>query len=229
MKNENKKRILSVTLKHEYDEDADTSYLGKYVRNRIDEFTINLKHQTDCIENMPHVQEKLDRIYSFLESDRPICEEHENWHEENCEVCQEEKEYTDAMYDVEERKECEGCRHIDRNTFEYFQPNHENYLGEPVEEIREYCIQGFERMESLNNSDWSYLSIGCVATVSIPSGTSSVTDEVQSWCGGVESDCGDYIKEVEQDQISDVKSQLTALGFSKRAIVTAFKSMKEEN
>jgi hypothetical protein len=39
----------------------------------------------------------------------------------------------------------------------------------------------------------------------------------------------DYIKEVEAEELANLKDQLLALGFSRRAIATAFKNVQEEN
>ena len=82
-------------------------------------------------------------------------------------------------------------------------------------------------MERLNAGDWCYIGIIAEASVSIPSGRSSVESEVSSSVWGVESDGGkEYITGFEQEELSDVRAQLEKLGFSKRAISTAFKNVE---
>ena len=46
---------------------------------------------------------------------------------------------------------------------------------------------------------------------------------------GIESDSdAAYLESVEQEELSDLKAQLLALGFSKRAIATAFKTVEHK-
>lgn len=224
----NMKRILSVTFNREVDTYADSSYLGEYSSKWKNEYTIDRQHQQDCIANRADLAGKLDRIVNFIEQERPICEEHQTWSGDGCEVCLEEKAYTDAMSEVEDLKECDGCAHLDRNSYQYFNGPDENYKGCTPEEIRQYVWQDYKRMEGLNDGDWCYLVVGAEAQVSIPSGQGAVTSTLTSYCGGVESDSKEHIEEILDEQKADLRDQLAKLGFSKRAIATAFKSAVEK-
>ncbi len=227
---QNKKRILSVTIKRMIDEDPDTSWLGEYGNRAESEYAIDRDHSEDCIENNRPIKDKLERIASWIENDRPVCEDHTQFIEETCETCQEEKAYTLALEQVQELTECEGCAHRDRNTYQYFNPCHENYKGLEEEEIRKYCRQDYDRMEQLNNGHFCFIGLVVEAEVSIPSGTSAVNSDVNASLWGIESDSDkSFFEETERDLLGEVRSQLKALGFSSRAISTAFKNVERED
>jgi hypothetical protein len=114
MKTKNHKRILSVTVKRIADESPDTSMLGKYGSHlESDEYSIDRAHDLDCIENDYFQRMKLQRIADAIENDRPVCEDHTTFVDKTCEVCAEEKAYTDAMDEVRELAECD-CGRGDR-------------------------------------------------------------------------------------------------------------------
>lgn len=232
MKTKNHKRILSVTVKRMIDESPDTSMLGKYgSRLESDEYSIDRAHDLDCIENDYFQRMKLQRIADAIENDRPICEDHIHVSGLNCEVCAEEKAYTDAMDEVRELEECDcGRGQWNHREYRFFNPNFENYRGDTPENIREYTRQDYERMERLNAGDWMYIGIQAEASVTVPSGQSSVESEITSgsvW--GVESDGGkEYLKSIEQDELADLRGQLKLLGFSTRSISTAFKNVEQK-
>lgn len=97
-----------------------------------------------------------------------------------------------------------------------------------------------KRMEDLNQSGWCYIGIGAEAEVSIPTGTFStairggeeyrIYQTIQSgglW--GIESDSdNDYLESVEKEELAELRSQLTVIGFSSRAISTAFKTIERK-
>jgi len=91
-------------------------------------------------------------------------------------------------------------------------------------------LQHYERMEKLNNGDFCFIGIRAYATISIPSGTSSVESEVSSgglW--GIESDSDkSYLESVEKEELGQLRTELKALGFSSRAISTAFKNVERK-
>lgn len=108
------------------------------------------------------------------------------------------------------------------------------------EAMRKNARLDYERMEGINNQNWYYMGISAEAEIAIPvqhnkgcvpghESYYSMTQHITSgglW--GVESDSdASYIKEIEQEQLSELKTQLLALGFSKRAISTAFKTVQE--
>ncbi len=138
---------------------------------------------------------------------------------------------------------CDCGKRGDRTSHEYryFNPNHGNYKGSPHEEIRKYTRQDYERMESLNRGDWCYISIRAQAQVvvsepancltrrnlSVASGIVQTITSGGLW--GIESDNDkSYLESVEKDELSDLREQLKALGFSSRAISTAFKNVERK-
>jgi len=110
-------------------------------------------------------------------------------------------------------------------------------------EIRTYTRQDYERMESLNNDHWCYLGIHAEAEIAIAQGHSySVqtslgkrterayqTQRISSgglW--GIESDSDkSSFAEIGSDELFALRTQLKELGFSTRAISTAFKNVEE--
>jgi hypothetical protein len=133
-----------------------------------------------------------------------------------------------------------------RNEFRYFNPSF-NYVtkdGKPsdgltAEDVRKYTRQDYERMESLNAGDWCFMGIRAEAEVIADVKTTGpgkwygTTQRISSgglW--GIESDADrSHLESVQQDELSNLKSELLALGFSKRAIAQAFKpeNIKEKD
>src|SRR5208337_1999358 len=80
----------------------------------------------------------------------------------------------------------------------------------------------FDRMESLNNGDWYFIGIRACADITIGGVRQSI---YSGGIWGIESDSDDnYLKETEQEQVSELRTVLHELGFSKRAIATAIKN-----
>jgi hypothetical protein len=237
MKNkQNTKRILSVTLKRMVDESPDTSWLGEYAQKPNSEFSIDRAHSEDCILNDPRLKEKLERIANAIENDRPICEDHLDTREEICETCTEEWEYTVAMEQVRDLTKCDCGEHgdMERNQYRYFNGNVETYKGETPENIRKYVRQDYERMESLNRGDFCFIGIRTYASVCLSvckDQSHMLTQEISSgglW--GIESDSDkSYLAEVEQEELSALRQELKSLGFSSRAISTAFKNVERKD
>lgn len=237
-KNKNSKRILSVTIKRMVDDSPDTSWLGEYASKPNSEFSIDRAHSEDCIENDSIQKEKLERIANWLENERPICDDHIEWSGENCETCQEELAYTHAiteMFDLA-RCDCGERGDMEHGQYRYFNPS-DNYKGEPAEDIRKYVRQDYERIESLNRGDWCFLGISAEAEIGIgdfaqyPKKYNCTVQHIHSaglW--GIESDSDDsYLEEIESEQLSELKSELKSLGFSSRAISTAFKTIERKD
>jgi len=248
-----KKKILSVTIRRMVDTSPDTSHLGEYSSRSTSQFSIDRAHAEDCIENDSPQKEKLNRIADAIENDRSICEEHTHTSEPHCEVCTEELAYTSAMDAVRELAECDCGERGDmgRGEFRYFNPSF-NYVtktddpadGLTPEEVRTYTRQDYERMESMNRGNWCYIGIRAEAEVIVNVETETHrlgTEGPGKWRGvvqritsgglwGIESDSErSYIEEEQKNQLADLKSELLALGFSKRAIATAFKNTEEKD
>jgi hypothetical protein len=223
----NTKRILSVTIRRMFDDSPDTSHLGEYGREAETEYSIDRKHKLDCIANDQEQQGKLGRIADFLE-DGECCSMHSLPQELFCSKCRWHTTMLEAAEQVRELAECDGCAYIERNTYQFFNPPVENYLGESPEDIRKYVRQDFARMESLNSGDWSYIGIRAEAIVE--AGGSGISQRVSSGgLYGIESDLGQaYFDEVGREELAGLRDELIGLGFSRRAISTAFKSVKEK-
>lgn len=233
------KRILSVTVRRMIDTDADASYLGEYGSNAKSDYAIDRAHSEDCILNDTPQKEKLERIADAIENDRPICDEHLDVKDETCSVCSEEWAYTEAMDAVRGLAECD-CSfsgHWNNREHRYFNPNHESHAGLPETDIRKYCRQDFDRAESLNNGNWCYIGIRAEAEYVLTSygrwlpeknmfsgGCGPIQELTSGGLYGIESDSGkQHIAETISEELASLKTELLALGFSKRAIATAFK------
>lgn len=217
----NRKRILSVTIKRMHDDSPDTSWLGEYANRATSEYSIDRAHARDCqsVSPLPSValgQEWLRRLLSRVE----------DMGMENADV----EEAMDTLnVCLNELEECDCGEHgdMERGQYRYFNGNVENYKGESPADIRKYVRQDYKRMESLNAGNWCFIGIRAEADVQTAHG--AVIQTISSgglW--GIESDAGDdHIKETIQDELDSLKTELTALGFSKRAIATAFKDVQE--
>lgn len=237
---QNRKRILSVTIRRRIDEFPDTSWLGEYSNKRTSEYSIDRAHSEDCDSVNPDIQiakQTLEHVQQTIGDFHNAILGQYNGTLAN-EKLDAEKDALDTAYDeigelIESIDECDCNERGDmrRNELRYFNPSF-NYVdkyghalpGCTPEEIRTYCRQDYERMERLNAGDWCYIGIIAEASVSIPSGHSAVESEIESSVWGVESDGGrEYLESMEKDELANVKSQLKELGFSARAISTAFK------
>jgi hypothetical protein len=134
-----------------------------------------------------------------------------------------------AACDIAERDGCDCGERGDaeRGEFRYFNGCVENYKGEPPAKIREYVARDYERMERLNRGDWSYVGIRADAEIVVD----GVAQEITSgglW--GIESDSDwAYLAEIDGEQLSELRSQLRALGFGRRATSAAIKNTTHHN
>lgn len=200
------KRIHKVVVKRMVDTDPDTSYLGEYSNTAKGEFAIDRKHNDDC-----------PRFWA--NADIP-----------------------------EDARECDCCA-IGSREMPYFNPASvekfdpaAKWIPASLKDVgkrREYwreameknARQDYERVESLQRGSWYYLGIMAEATLLVPSGperTDGIIQHITSgglW--GIESDSeADFLAETEQEQLGELREQLHALGFSKRAIAAAFKNVE---
>jgi len=223
------------------DESPDTSWLGEYGNRPKTEYAIDRAHSEDCIENDSIQKDKLGRIADAIENDRPICVDHPQQFDCDCDICQEENAYTDAMDAVRGLAECDCgfSGHWNNREYRYFNGPVENYKGLEPAEIRKYIRQDFDRMESLNAGNWCYIGIRAEARVIVnekiigPVASHGIAQTITSGgLYGVESDSGkEHFEETIREELANLKSELLALGFSKRAIASAFKpeNIKEKN
>jgi hypothetical protein len=242
----NSKRILSVTIQRLIDESPDTSYFGEYSDKKTSEYSIDRKHSLDCQINThanDETIEKLERVISYLEKQRerdlsfvPCL----GWAESIGEAQDLLTEKQDELAECD----CDERGDMGRGEYRYFNPSF-NYVdssgkalqnsagGDTLmpEEIRKYVKQDYERMERLNAGDWCYIGIKAKAEVQIAPKTVFRDPVVQTlhsgglW--GIESDSdASYFDEIEKEELSDLRDELTAIGFSRRAIATSFRNIE---
>ena len=224
-----KNKILSITVEQRIDESPDTSFLGEYT-NKPSFWAIDRKYNTFVckIEQRERIIEQLeDRIYDLEDLDNK------------------------KMARIDKRKvkieqsfpsDC----FLDRNQYRYFIPcnhlphNPKNWIhvqGKELEKVikehgsiksadMHYAIEDYKRMESLNRGNWCFIGIMAKATVQTENGVTQHITSGGLW--GIESDSGDYIKEVVKEQLSSLKCELLSFGFSERAIHYAMKKWDGE-
>lgn len=227
------KRILSVKIKRVLDTDPDTSWLGEYSNKRTSEYSIDRAHAEDCAsvslaakqasDTLSHAQQTVGDIQNQLQAE----DNREKWEALN-----------EAYFQLEELAgevtECDCGEHgdMERGQYRYFNPSL-NYVDEngqirPEETpqtVREYTRQDYERMERLNRGDWCFL--GIVAQAEIFLGDRVQKIDASLW--GVESDSdASTLGQIEQEELSELRDQLLGLGFGKRAVSIAFKSIERE-
>ena len=222
------KRILSVSVRRMVDTSPDSSWLGEYSQRAETEYAIDRAHGEDCASLNPRNDEGLewlDRIQSAICDNLPDDRElqpHGNYY------LQEEIDAIDSLNECRASMECD-CHGGDmgRGEYRYFNGPVENYKVESPEYIRKYVRQDYDRMESLNRGDWCFIGIRVEAEVQT---SSDVVQRITSgglW--GIESNSGkDYLDSVAREELAQLKDELVGLGFSRRAIATAFKNVQEK-
>jgi hypothetical protein len=94
-------------------------------------------------------------------------------------------------------------------------PKAAGYVGpENVERFEELYAAAMERMTAWNEGDWYYIGIVARAHVSIPIGGGSFRTLTldSAGCWGIESDAGDYLDEVFEEEKAELLRQLAVLG-----------------
>jgi hypothetical protein len=85
--------------------------------------------------------------------------------------------------------------------------------------------QDYQRMEALQRGDWAYIGVIAKAEVQLTSDLVQVLRSGGLW--GVESDSGaDYLKEVADEELCSLRTELEAVGFGRRAIAKAFANVQ---
>ena len=238
-----KNKILSVTIKRMLDESPDTSWLGEYSNKKESEYSIDRAHSEDCASVNPNTS-KAQTILEHARNAVVDCQEKEK--PESNERYALEDAYNQLNELVDQVAECDCGERGDmqRNEYRYFNPSF-NYItkddkpadGLTDEEVRKYVKSDYERLESLNRGDWCFIGIRAEAEIRCVYMTEGrggrdyfQTQKITS--GGVfgfESDMSQTdFEEVESEQLADLKDQLAAIGFSKRAIATAFKTVEHK-
>lgn len=240
------KRIQSVTILRMIDESPDTSYLGTYSdgrRGTQGEFSIDRKHTFDCASqeyNHNAVSDQLVRILSYLqEYSREIGSDLENpdyWG-----VYEAIDIIGDAL-DASTECDCDEngnwshgeCQYFTAGNLQTYNSNLSWITAEIADrpaywhtEMLNLSKADYERMESYNNGDWSYIGIRAECEIVIGNVCQTITS---GGLWGIESDSDEsHFVSVEDEELHELRSQLYELGFSKRAIATAFKSVAHKD
>jgi hypothetical protein len=235
-------RIESVVIRRMIDDSPDTSWLGEYSNRPTSEYSIDRAHSEDCAsvrvdvkgakQTLEHAQQTVGDLHNDI-----LAQYNGTLANEQLDA---EKDALDEAYDaigelIDSVDECDCDEHgdMERNEYRYFNPSF-NYVsstgkiqdGLTPEDVRKYTRQDYERMESANRGDWCFLGIRAEAEISIPSGPGYSTLQTIHSGGlwGIESDSDkSHFAETEANELADLRTQLYALGFSKRAIASAFK------
>jgi hypothetical protein len=244
------KRILSVKLRKMADDcQPDTSWLGEYSDRRTSDFSIDRAHAEDCVSVVP-LSEDGQRI---LKNARAyIAEEQSKLADADS---AEGQDYEDAYYLLDGLTETPECDcgesgDMERGQYRYFNPSF-NYVtkeDKPAdnltpEDVRNYVRQDYERMKRFNQGSWCFVGVRAEASYVLQSwgrwdasanmfsgGCGPIQELTSGGLFGIESDSSsEYIADVSRWELADLKTQLLALGFSKRAISNAFKSVSEVN
>jgi hypothetical protein len=104
-----------------------------------------------------------------------------------------------------------------RGQFRYFTPT---MTGEETGNP-ESPLQDYKRAEDYNSGLW--WKVGRWATAKIQLTENGPIQKIESgglW--GIESDCGDYVDEVDQEELSTLRDELKAIGFSDCDLDAAF-------
>jgi hypothetical protein len=247
---QNKKRILSVTIKRMFDDSPDTSWLGEYSNKAETEYAIDRGHSLDCASvSVPffHTEDSewmhyndtavniLERIITHLNSwrmDEGNKPESTDWEDldESIDVCV-------ALQDDIVECGCSFSGHWNNREYRYFNGPVENYKGLPDADIRKYVRQDYERMESLNAGHFCFIGIRAECEIRVPymtegkGGRTYFKTETISSPGlfGVESDSDKaYFADIEKEELSSLREELRSLGFSSRAISAAFKNVERK-
>jgi hypothetical protein len=241
----NMKRILNVKVIREVDTDPDTSYLGEYSDCATSEFSIDRAHSEDCDsvrpeiraakETLEHVQQTIGDLHNAVLAQYNGTLANEKLDAERDELDEAYNTVGELIETIDEC-DCSHAGHWSGREYRYFNPSF-NYVdkhgnladGNTPEEVRKYVRQDYERMESLNASQWCYIGIHAECEYQLAYG--SVIQTLHSgglW--GTESDSEEsYLESIEQEELSTLRAELKAIGFSTRAISTAFKNVEHKN
>lgn len=116
---------------------------------------------------------------------------------------------------------CDESGDWSHSEYQYFNTSG-NYTGEPLTDIVQYTKRDYARMESLNAGNWCFLGIRAQAEIVAGNVCQKITS---GGLWGIESDSDEsYLKEVESEELSELRGILHEMGFSKRAIAQAVKT-----
>ena len=217
-----KNHIEKVWVERQVDEYVDTSDLGTYT-NKKEEWSI-CRHCGEFVANAEKGNLRAEEIDN--EIDDLNVELYHLTHDEKPEYddvkeCFLQHNIIILEYELA-RLELHECPHTSRE-YNYFRPY---AAGEPegTEDFQTYGKQDFKRMEGLNNGNWYYIDV--IAKAEIRTSTGIIQVIRSGGLGGVESDAGECLDEVGKEELESLSQELTAIGFSKRAIDHAFENVE---
>jgi hypothetical protein len=240
------KRILSVKIKRMFDDSPDTSYMGEYSNTRASEFSIDRAHAEDCAsvredikqakQTLEHVQQTIGDIHHSILAQYNGTLANEKLDSER-DALGDAYNQVGELFDSIDECDCGERGDMARHEYRYFNPS-VNYVDKhgkllpdhTPKEVRAYVRQDYNRMESLNNRNWCCIGIITEAEYVLLSnrGSSLVQRLTSGGLWGIESDSERaYIESVEKEELANLKEQLLAIGFSKRAVSAAFKNVEE--
>jgi hypothetical protein len=199
-------------IEWQYDDSPDLSYLGEYTDNRA-AWTVDRKEGRllgEYIENyLPFSdQEQMEKKIEELEDDGFDT----YW---NDEILEDESTLYTLHYWGYEVIAADLRTNYNTNSYRYFAPANMDVEAESKEDKIKYAIRDYERMEDANRGYWQ--PVGCVVTMYIDG-----EEVAYASLWGIESDAGDYLKEVEEDLISecinDAKKNSAALATKYREL-----------
>lgn len=206
------KRISKVVIRHMFDEDADTSFIGEY--------TDDYSPWAICRQKGEFLQVLEDAAWQ---------EEYQAYLAE-CAKNGSDEEKPLSFDEWQEETYFEGYQLPNRGReYRFFVPY---ARGEKpgTELYKKYGMQDFKRMESLVRGDWYFIGIRAEAEVQTSQdGKVWQVHKISSgglW--GIESDSDkSYFEEENKNQLADLRAQLLEFGFSRHQIYRAFKKVEE--
>jgi len=202
MNTRDSKRIDTVTIKRIQDDDGDLSWLGEFADTADTDYSIVAfgQHEGEFVKDLPCECGHLESRHN----------------DDGCTEC-----LTPSG---------ETCDYFDRvdvprgRDYRYFNPEVDSSVTDDSEQ-RTYALQDYKRARDYGQT-WAFEGVRADARVII-NGTVQVVTSGGLY--GIESDSeANYFDEVGKEQLAELKGQLHALGFSKRAISAAFRDVVNE-
>ena len=218
--NENKPKLERIIIQHITDTDPDTSYLGEYTDETHDWAICWHCGEYVSIAEKPdrRIDEIDDEICDLEDEESDLIVGEEMFDPTETEITRRLDEIRGKMAELKlEIQSLEPSTHnCPRSTREYnfFLP-YASGEEEGSDLYQKYGKQDFERMERLNNGSWRHIGIVAKGIVSYDDGelTKRIETFTSSGLWGIESDSDkEYIQEIEQEQLDDLRAHLERFG-----------------
>ncbi len=177
-----------LTVRQVLDDDPDTSELGKYT-DRAEDWCI-IRKTGEYVARVRQRNRIIDTLREWIDYGDDLAPE------------------TIARYEARiERIKASGETTYPHNSgreFRFFKPC-AGGEKEGTADYKKYGLQDWKRMEALNSGDWHY--IGITATVTLTN-ADGFEKKISSDTWGIESDSGEYLKEVAHEQIEEIRAEV---------------------